>query len=185
MATYRIKPVNHTQATDRVRGAIKSNLQDLFNQAFASVSDSAAVDWGSGAASDSVVIHVVNDIESSYLSRRCRAATSAATRADIRATDPKRAIVVRSSAISRGGRVASRSPFLVGAAAALTLVLGCPKQSPLEPKSPADGAKNNDSDDRVDPRDLCPPKSPDGAAWDENDGCPGAGAGGSPLAPSR
>jgi hypothetical protein len=35
-----------------------------------SVSDLVAVDWGSGVASDSVVIHVVNDIESSYLQQK-------------------------------------------------------------------------------------------------------------------
>jgi hypothetical protein len=70
MSTFRVKLVNHTQATPRLQQSIKSNLQDLFSQVFSGASDSAVVDWGTGTASDSIVLHFVDDIASSYLQQK-------------------------------------------------------------------------------------------------------------------
>lgn len=84
----------------------------------------------------------------------------------------------------RGDQATSHGRLFAGAVV-LAFVLGCPKQAPLTPKVPAATAKDNDSDDRSDPKDVCTPKAPDGAAWNDNDGCPGLGAGGSRATPSR
>ena len=68
--TYTIKLVNHTRATARLQNAIATHLQEFFTKAFESVPDSAKVEWGSGVPSDAVVIHVVDDIASSYLQQK-------------------------------------------------------------------------------------------------------------------
>jgi hypothetical protein len=70
MATYSIKLINHTGASDRLCTAIKTNLQDFFDQVFSGTSDKALVDWGTGATSDSIVLHFVDDIASSYLQQQ-------------------------------------------------------------------------------------------------------------------
>jgi hypothetical protein len=70
MATYSVKLVNHTQATDRLKQAIKKHLQDLFDLVFADTSDSAVVDWGTAAASDAIVLHFVVNVDHSYLSEK-------------------------------------------------------------------------------------------------------------------
>ena len=70
MATYSVKLVNHTNATARLQQSINTNLQDLFNQVFSGTSDRAVVDWGTGSASDSIVLHFVDDIASSYLQQQ-------------------------------------------------------------------------------------------------------------------
>ena len=70
MATYSVKLVNHTNATARLQQSIKTNLQDLFNQVFSGTSDRAVVDWGTGSTSDSIVLHFVDDIASSYLQQQ-------------------------------------------------------------------------------------------------------------------
>jgi hypothetical protein len=72
MATYTVKLVNHTRATDRLKNAIKSGLQGFFNEVFDKTSDSAVVDWGSGVASDAIVLHFVDDIAASYLDQKWR-----------------------------------------------------------------------------------------------------------------
>ncbi|HVS38792.1 MAG TPA: hypothetical protein VMS17_24765 [Gemmataceae bacterium] len=68
MASYSVKLVNHTRATDRLQQSIKMHLQGLFDQVFDGTNDKAAVDWGTGAASDSIVLHFVQDVDHSYLS---------------------------------------------------------------------------------------------------------------------
>jgi hypothetical protein len=70
MATYSIKLVNHTRASARLQTAIATNLQEFFTKAFESVADSAKVEWGTGVPTDAVVIHVVDDIASSYLQQQ-------------------------------------------------------------------------------------------------------------------
>lgn len=67
MTTYNVRLVNHSRASARLQQAIKANLQDLFNQVFSGTSDGATVDWGTGSPSDSIVLHFVDDIASSYL----------------------------------------------------------------------------------------------------------------------
>ena len=70
MATYSVKLVNHTNATARLQQSIKTNLQNLFNQVFSGTSDKTVVDWGTGSASNSIVLHFVDDIASSYLQQQ-------------------------------------------------------------------------------------------------------------------
>jgi hypothetical protein len=70
MATFSIKLVNHTSATPRLQQAILSGLQSLFNQVFENTSDNASVSWGAGTASDSIVIHLVDDIANSYIEQK-------------------------------------------------------------------------------------------------------------------
>ena len=70
MATYTVKLVNHTGATDRLKNAIKSGLQGFFNEVFDKTSDRAVVDWGSGVASDAIVLHFVDDVAASYLDQK-------------------------------------------------------------------------------------------------------------------
>lgn len=69
MITYSIKLVNHTAATARLQGAIRDNLQELFTAAFDPVPDWAKVTLGTGAPSDAIVIHIVDDIANSYIQR--------------------------------------------------------------------------------------------------------------------
>jgi hypothetical protein len=64
---YSVKLVNHTRATPRLQAAIQSHLQNFFTQAFSTVSDDARVTWGTGANDDAIVIHLVDDLASSYL----------------------------------------------------------------------------------------------------------------------
>jgi hypothetical protein len=70
MSTFSVKLVNHTQATSGLQQRIQTNLQDLFNQVFSGTSDSAGVAWGTGTANDSIVLHFVADIASSYLQQQ-------------------------------------------------------------------------------------------------------------------
>lgn len=67
MASYTVKLVNRTRSTDRLLQAIQSNLQGFFNEVFQGTSNSAAVQWGNGLATDAVVVHFVKDKDSSYL----------------------------------------------------------------------------------------------------------------------
>ncbi|MEP6849824.1 MAG: hypothetical protein ABI999_13290 [Acidobacteriota bacterium] len=70
MSAYSIKIVNHTRITPRLQGVIKTGLQNLFDQVFSGTVDSAVVDWGTGAASDAIVLHFVHDIATSYLQQQ-------------------------------------------------------------------------------------------------------------------
>lgn len=67
MASYTVKLVNRTRATDRLLLAIKTNLQGFFDEVFKGTSDGATVQWGDGVVSDAVVVHFVKDKDSSYL----------------------------------------------------------------------------------------------------------------------
>src|SRR5207253_3523401 len=70
MASYSIKLVDHISTSTNLRDLIKKNLQKLFDQVFANTSDSASVDWGAGAKSDSIVLHFAQDIAGSYLEKK-------------------------------------------------------------------------------------------------------------------
>jgi hypothetical protein len=70
MTCFSIKLVNHTNATDRLKNSIKSGLQGLFDQVFDGMSDTAVVNWGTGSASDAIVLHFVNDIANSYIDNK-------------------------------------------------------------------------------------------------------------------
>lgn len=72
MTIYQVKLVNHARATQRLQTSIQANLQDLFKQAFDGSSDSALVGLGTGTPNDSIVIHIVDDIASSYIQQQMK-----------------------------------------------------------------------------------------------------------------
>ena len=70
MATYIIKLVDHTSAASTLTGLIQKHLQDLCAQVFLGTSDTATVQWGTGAQSDAIVLHFATDIPGSYLEQK-------------------------------------------------------------------------------------------------------------------
>jgi hypothetical protein len=67
MANYSIKIVDHTGSASPATQSIQSELQGFFNQVFAGTSDRATVALGQGTASDTIVLHYVADVASSYI----------------------------------------------------------------------------------------------------------------------
>ena len=69
MANYSIKLCDHTGSPNTVTQDIQSKLQGFFNRVFAGTSDKATVVWGTGSASDDIVLHFVQDIAHSYIAQ--------------------------------------------------------------------------------------------------------------------
>lgn len=67
MANYSIKLVDHTTASSQITPGIQSEIKGFFTRVFANTSDSVTVAWGTGAASDDIVLHFVTDIADSYI----------------------------------------------------------------------------------------------------------------------
>jgi len=68
MSNYTIKLCDHTTQPNPSQGGIQSALQGFFTRVFNGTSDSATVSWGTGSASDNVVVHFVpNRDPSSYI----------------------------------------------------------------------------------------------------------------------
>ncbi len=67
MASYCIKLVNHTGSNNTVTAGISSALKAFFDRVFDGTSDSATVGWGAGSRSDTMVLHFVDDVSSSYI----------------------------------------------------------------------------------------------------------------------
>jgi hypothetical protein len=67
MANYSIKLCDHSGATSTVTQSIQSELQGFFTRVFAGTSDNATVAWGTGSASDDIVLHFVEDVAHSYI----------------------------------------------------------------------------------------------------------------------
>jgi hypothetical protein len=70
MATYCIKLVDHINTASTLAGLIQKDLQSLFSQVFTGTSDSAMVQWGTGAQTDAIVLHFATDIAGSYLEQK-------------------------------------------------------------------------------------------------------------------
>jgi hypothetical protein len=67
MATYSIKLADHTDSSDEVKMRIKTPLKIFYDRVFAGTSDDAIVDWGTALATDTIVLHFVADVPSSYI----------------------------------------------------------------------------------------------------------------------
>jgi len=67
MAKQSVKLVDHTSTAYGLRHRVQMKLQALFDQVFSGTPDSVIVDWGSGKASDAIVIHFVEDVDNSYI----------------------------------------------------------------------------------------------------------------------
>jgi hypothetical protein len=59
MATYSIKLCDHTGPSNKLQSSIQGELQGFFTRVFTGTSDTATVSWGTGSASDSIVVHFV------------------------------------------------------------------------------------------------------------------------------
>src|SRR5262249_7977915 len=59
MANYSIKLCDHTTQPNQSQGAVQSALQAFFTRVFTGTSDRASVAWGTGTATDDVVVHFV------------------------------------------------------------------------------------------------------------------------------
>jgi hypothetical protein len=64
---YSVRLVDHRNSSGAETAAIAGSISRVMGLAFAGTSDSILVAWGTGSASDSLVIHFVEDIASSYL----------------------------------------------------------------------------------------------------------------------
>jgi hypothetical protein len=67
MAAYSIRLVDHTGSSSDVTQPICNALKGFFDRVFSGTGDSASVAWGSGARSDTMVLHFVDDVASSYI----------------------------------------------------------------------------------------------------------------------
>jgi hypothetical protein len=70
MANFRVTLVDHTGSPDHFKQLILKPLQDLFNEVFAGTSNSATVGWGAAMPGDTLVLHLVQDISSSYITQK-------------------------------------------------------------------------------------------------------------------
>lgn len=70
MANYVVKLVDHISTAAPLAASIQKHIQDLFSQVFLGTSDTATVQWGTGAQTDSIVLHFVTDIAGSYLEQQ-------------------------------------------------------------------------------------------------------------------
>lgn len=57
MASYSIKLCDHTGPSNNLQSSIQGELQGFFTRVFAGTSDTATVTWGTGAPSDTIVVH--------------------------------------------------------------------------------------------------------------------------------
>lgn len=67
MASYSIKLVDHTGSDSTITQGIGSALKAFPDRVFADTSDSVTVAWGSGSTSDTMALHFVEDVTSSYI----------------------------------------------------------------------------------------------------------------------
>ena len=70
MVKYSVKLVDHTSGSEKLQPIIQKHLQGYFDEVFADVDDTATVTWGTAKASDTLVLHFVQDVESSYVSQK-------------------------------------------------------------------------------------------------------------------
>jgi hypothetical protein len=73
VADLSVKLVDHTPQnnnSDKLRQLIQTHLQDLFDEVFNGTVNRAPVTWGTGAASDALVLHFVEDMDHSYLKQK-------------------------------------------------------------------------------------------------------------------
>jgi hypothetical protein len=67
MATFSVKLVDHRGSTHAETTAIGATVVRVMGLAFVGTRDGVNVSWGSGTASDNIVLHFVEDIAHSYL----------------------------------------------------------------------------------------------------------------------
>jgi hypothetical protein len=72
MASYSIKLVDHTGSDSTITKGIGSALKAFFDRVFADTSDSVTVVWGSGSTSDTMALHFVEDVASSYIVQKMK-----------------------------------------------------------------------------------------------------------------
>jgi hypothetical protein len=79
MTDYSVKLVDHTGSSDKFKQRIIGPIQGLFDEVFSGTSDSATVAWGTAEQADNIVLHFVDDVADSYISKKM---PGAAHRAD-------------------------------------------------------------------------------------------------------
>lgn len=57
-------------AEKEVTSQFQSVLQNYFSRTFDGMSDSATVSWGTGKKTDTIIVHFVEDISSSYITQK-------------------------------------------------------------------------------------------------------------------
>ena len=67
MAIYSVKLVDHSGSSTSDAAAICASIVRVMGLAFVGTSDSLTITWGTGSASDNLVLHFVTDIAHSYL----------------------------------------------------------------------------------------------------------------------
>jgi hypothetical protein len=70
MADYTIKIVDHTQLEADRRDRIRIQLQNFFNQVRDGTKHNIMVSWGTGALTDTIVLHFVNNVGDSYILKK-------------------------------------------------------------------------------------------------------------------
>ncbi|MED1105006.1 hypothetical protein [Bacillus paramycoides] len=71
MTTYYVKLVDHTISTENsIITGICNEFQDILNKCMEGSNDDVQVSWGTGADSDNVVLHFVDDVDHSYLKQQ-------------------------------------------------------------------------------------------------------------------
>jgi hypothetical protein len=67
MAKASVKLVNHTSEQGAWLSGLQQAIQKLFDECLKGLSNSAIVSWGTGAGSDNLVLHFVQDVDHSYV----------------------------------------------------------------------------------------------------------------------
>jgi hypothetical protein len=67
MAKASVKLVNHTSEQGPWLSGLQQAIQKLFDECLKGLSNSATVSWGTGAGSDNLVLHFVEDVNHSYI----------------------------------------------------------------------------------------------------------------------
>jgi len=70
MAKYSIKLVDHVGSEADLKSEFRTVLQGFFTKTFDGSSDSATVTWGTGDKEDTIIVHFVEDIASSYITQK-------------------------------------------------------------------------------------------------------------------
>ncbi|MGA8943604.1 MAG: hypothetical protein WB502_12960 [Thermoactinomyces sp.] len=70
MAIYVVKLVDHTDSDETWLLGLGSKIQDLFNTCMEGSSHQVKVVWGTGAVTDNLVLHFVNDVDHSYIQQK-------------------------------------------------------------------------------------------------------------------
>lgn len=70
MAIYVVKLVDHTNSDESWLLGLNSTIQELFDECMQGSPHHVEVVWGTGAVTDNLVLHFVNDVDHSYIQQK-------------------------------------------------------------------------------------------------------------------